>query len=304
MACCFWSLEPGLLGATNDRAATGPKGEVPSASPVPMTAQDWMLRAHDAQSRGLMKPALEHIERAIQLTPQDPKPYYYRAQVYERLRRPNMAEIDMTRVIDLGATNDPGVFMQRGLLRFRLGEFGGCLADFDRYLQARPSKAAELWQRGIAFYYAGRPADGVRQFELHRTVNPNDVENSAWHFLCVAQTSGAEAAKEQWMWVKGDSRIPMAQIQDLMTGKGTAEAVLDAAKAVENRDRRALATFYANLYLALYYGATGRKDLEARYTAAAADEPEPFGMMGDVARLHAAWIAGGKPQPPTSDRLP
>jgi tetratricopeptide (TPR) repeat protein len=192
--------------------------------PAALTAQDWMQRAHDAQSKGLMKPALEHIAKAIEASPQDPKPYYYRAQLLERLRSSSLAEADMTRVIELGGTNDPGVFMQRALLRFRLGEFAGCIADFDRYLKTRPSKAAELWQRGIAFYYAGRPSDGVRQFELHRTVNPNDVENSAWHFVFWPRCRAWGAARQQWMEVKGDSRVPMAQIQELMAGRGTAEA--------------------------------------------------------------------------------
>lgn len=293
-------LLPGLngvaLGAAKPPGATGGTNAAPKPAPVVMTAKDWMQRADDAQSRGLMKPALEHIAKAIELAPQDPKPYYYRAQLYERLRSTTLALADITRVIDLGATNDPGVFMQRGLLLFRLGEFAGCIEDFDRYVKVRPSKSAELWQRGIALFYAGRPADGVRQFELHRTVNPNDVENSAWHFLCLAEVSGVEAARKQWMEVKGDPRVPMAQIQELMAGRGTAESVLEAAGAVQGKDRQAVAMFYAQLYLALYYGATGQKDLEARHAAAAADDPERFGMMGDVARLHAVWVSGGKPK--------
>ena len=37
--------------------------------------------------------------------------------------------------------------------------------------------------------YAGRYQDCREQFESHRTVNPDDVENAAWHFLCVARAS-------------------------------------------------------------------------------------------------------------------
>ena len=54
------------------------------------------------------------------------------------------------------------------------------------------SGAADFWQRGIALYYAGRYQDCREQFESHRTVNPDDVENAAWHFLvcCARRVSG------------------------------------------------------------------------------------------------------------------
>lgn len=52
---------------------------------------------------------------------------------------------------------------------------------FDRVVAARPALEPELWQRGIALYYAGRFTDGRRQFEIHRGANPADVENVAWH---------------------------------------------------------------------------------------------------------------------------
>ncbi len=45
---------------------------------------------------------------------------------------------------------------------------------------AVPGAEPELWQRGLALYYTERFADGQKQFELHKTVNPNDVENRAW----------------------------------------------------------------------------------------------------------------------------
>ncbi|MFM8703883.1 MAG: hypothetical protein ACKOHG_08440, partial [Planctomycetia bacterium] len=65
---------------------------------------------------------------------------------------------------------------------------------FDRLVAAVPMAEPELWQRGLALYYAERFDDGARQFEVHRTVNPNDVENAAWHFLCVARLAGPRAA--------------------------------------------------------------------------------------------------------------
>ena len=61
--------------------------------------------------------------------------------------------------------------------------------------KAVPDEAPYLWQRGIALYYAGRYDDCRRQFESHRSVNPDDVENAAWHFLCVARAESPAKAR-------------------------------------------------------------------------------------------------------------
>ncbi|MCX7414970.1 MAG: hypothetical protein NTY25_00540, partial [Planctomycetia bacterium] len=42
---------------------------------------------------------------------------------------------------------------------------------FDTLVKAQPLCEPDLWQRGLALYYADRFADAQRQFELHRTVN-------------------------------------------------------------------------------------------------------------------------------------
>ena len=82
---------------------------------------------------------------------------------------------------------------------------------FDRLVAAVPAAEPQLWQRGLALYYAGRFADGRKQFEVHRTVNPDDVENAAWHFLCVARLEGVEGARKHFIPIEGDSRVPMKE---------------------------------------------------------------------------------------------
>src|SRR5829696_7549167 len=95
-----------------------------------------------------------------------------------------------------------GVFAQggqavldRAVAEFERGRFASAAAAFDELAAMMPNRSAELWQRGIALYYAGRYADCRRQFESHRTVNPDDVENAAWHFLCVAREQNVQAAR-------------------------------------------------------------------------------------------------------------
>jgi len=157
---------------------------------------------------------------------------------------------------------------------------------FDRLVAASPDLEPELWQRGLALYYADRFTDGRRQFELHRTVNPDDVENPAWHFLCVARLEGMEAARRAILPVGHDRRVPMSQILALFAGRGDAAAVLAAAEQGEGEMRRNQLC-YAHLYLGLHAEALGDAEAARRHITQAAG---PFRMdhfMGRVAVLHA-----------------
>lgn len=157
---------------------------------------------------------------------------------------------------------------------------------FDALVKLRPSAEPELWQRGLALYYAGRFEDGRRQFELHRTVNPDDVENPAWHFLCVARVDGAEAARKMMLPVGDDRRVPMREILAFFGGTGTAEEVLAAAGKGAGETRRNQLC-YAHLYLGLHAEALGDHDAAREHIMQAAG---PFRMehyMGKVAVVHA-----------------
>src|SRR5206468_11707187 len=115
----------------------------------------------------------------------------------------------------------------------RLGKFKQSVADFDKVIELDPAREAYHWQRGISLYYAGEFERGRKQFELHKTVNPDDVENAAWHFLCAAHLSGVQKARQSLIPVTGDARVPMAQLQALFAGKAKPDEVLAAAKAGE-----------------------------------------------------------------------
>ena len=176
------------------------------------------------------------------------------------------------------------VLQLRGEEHFRQARIAESIADFDRQVQLQPDQAAEHWQRGIAYYYAGEYEKGARQFELHQTVNPQDVENAAWHFLCVvrAPKGSVEAARKSLIPVTRDSRVPMAQIQQLFAGNMTPEEVLRAGE-----EAGGTAKFYADLYVGLYYEALDRDDESLRLVARAADNPAARkNYMGDVARVH------------------
>jgi lipoprotein NlpI len=176
----------------------------------------------------------------------------------------------------------PQALYERAVADFEAGRVVESAAGFDALVKLAPSSAPELWQRGIAQYYARRYQDCRTQFELHRTVNPNDVENAAWHFLCVARAESAEKAKAAILPVGPDSRTPMRQIYEMFRGTLAPGMVLKAAGSQSS------AQFYAQLYVGLYFEALRdeRRALE-HITAAAADRfADAGGFMHTVARVH------------------
>lgn len=177
------------------------------------------------------------------------------------------------------------VHVRRGMARFVAGDVPGSLEDFDAAAALEPRIAPQLWQRGISLYYVGRYQDGADQFELHQTVNPSDVENGAWHFLCLAKAQGLEKARKNTLPIGRDGRIPMAEVWSLFRGEGDVEAVMAAAERSGSRD----ALLYGRLYLALYYAALGDDAKEREYAEAAAKDA-PGHYMGSVARVHAKFV--------------
>ena len=184
----------------------------------------------------------------------------------------------------------PEAVYDRAVSDFERGRVAESAEGFDNLIKLVPNAAPGLWQRGIALYYAGRYKDCRAQFELHRTVNPNDVENAVWHFLCVARLESPERAKALLLPVGPDSRVPMREVYDMFKGVKRPEEVLSAA------GRQAPGQFYANLYIGLYNEALGNAALARQYiTAAAADQFAAVGgYMHTVAKVHLGILQSQK----------
>ena len=58
-------------------------------------------------------------------------------------------------------------------------------------MELEPARTAHNWQRGIALATCGDFERAAEQFRVHHQVNPDDVENSAWYFLCVAKSTAS-----------------------------------------------------------------------------------------------------------------
>ena len=259
------------------------------------------IQAADAAlRRGEPAEAIRIATQLLASNPKDPRVLFLRAKGYELARDYPKALADYTAGLQL----DPKVafgYVNRGAVYFRLGRFAESVADFDKGIELLPDERPKLWQRGISLYYAGRYEDGRKQFEVHQTYNPHDVENAAWHFLCVARASGIDKARASLIPIEGDARVPMMQVHALFAGRAKPEDVLAAARAGQpapaELDGR---LFYAHLYLGLYFEAL-RDTKAAREHIYKAAEFKADHYMGDVARVHAQVLRrenaeGAKPK--------
>ncbi len=181
----------------------------------------------------------------------------------------------------------PGEWQRRGEDAFRAGKYKESVEAFDKVLAAMPQEAPHHWQRGISLYYAGRFVECRDQFALHRSVNPEDFENAAFHMLCSARVDGFAKAQKELIPIKADSRQGMHEQYLLWKGQGSANEVLRAAGS--NRT----AQFYANLYLALFEETRGKRNDSKKYAKLANDLAGPDDM-GDVARAHWRELSAGK----------
>jgi lipoprotein NlpI len=184
-----------------------------------------------------------------------------------------------TRAIGFGLET-ADMFNRRGSAYFKAGRIKQSIEDFDRAIEIEPRSEPGHWQRGISHYYAERFEDGRAQFELHQTVNPRDVENGVWHFLCAAKVVGVEEARKQLLPISGDPRVPMTEVYQLFRGQVEPDAVVAAAGTGDQQ------LFYAHLYLGLYFEAMGEEAKAAEHIRKAADEYPVGHYMWEVARVH------------------
>jgi lipoprotein NlpI len=181
--------------------------------------------------------------------------------------------------------DSPQHFFEQAVQLFFEGKPEASAQLFDTLINQQPDLAPRLWQRGLALYYAGRYDDGRRQFELHRTVNPNDVENTAWHYLCVARGTTPDHARTIILPVGHDARLPMQEILALYRGDGTETDVIAAARSGDAGQRRNQLC-YTHLYLGLYAEANGDTVAAKDHMLKAAGPYSMNHYMGRVAKLH------------------
>lgn len=146
--------------------------------------------------------------------------------------------------------HNPQIYVRRGMTHFKLGQIAASIQDFDRAEQLDPQLTPYLWQRGLSYYYADRFAEGVQQFETDLTVNGQDVEETVWRYLCMAQLQDAVTARKGLLPVRNDPRPIMRSVYDLFAGTLTPAELVEIGLQTGSQGK-----FYGSLYAGLYYEA-------------------------------------------------
>lgn len=202
------------------------------------------------------------------------------------------------------APEQADVQQSAGQLLFLSGKVNQSLPCFDKANQLDKSLAPHNWQRGVALGCAGSFEAGAQQFGMHHEVNPDDVENSAWYFLCVAKTKDKAAAEATLIPSRGDRRQPMMSVLKMLQGTLTPDEVLVAAKAnTKEGAERKMAMFYGFLYVGLYYDSIG----EIEKAASALDNSIAIASkdyMGRTAQIYREFRFAKTPSAQPSPAAP
>jgi lipoprotein NlpI len=199
----------------------------------------------------------------------------------------------LTQVMDQPSP-PPLCWYLRGRENFRALHVEESVADFDKYVELEPRAENRLWERGISSYYAGQFGKGAKQFEDYQKFHNQDVENSAWRYLCVARDSGVEKARSTLLPITDDPRVPMMHIYGLYQAKLKPENVLVfAGKDPPNRELENQRLFYAHLYIGLWYEVGGDAN-KAKQHIFAAEKHRIAHYMWDVAHVHAEKLRDGR----------
>ena len=242
--------------------------------------------ARMALQKGSPTKAVELATKAIAAYPKSARAYFVRGQAQGQLRKHAEAIKDFDNASALDKKFAIAV-NERGAEQFKLGNVKEALADFDAFLKDQPDAFENHWRRGIALYYAGRFADGAKQFKAGEKYYEADVENAFWHFLCLARDAGVDKARKQILPVKADARAYMPPVYDMILGKKKPDDVIAAVEKLGSKGADKVEDlFYAHLYVGLYYEAEGKAAESLDHIKVAVEKYEIGHYMWDVAKVH------------------
>jgi len=195
---------------------------------------------------------------------------------------------------------DPRAIMLAADAYLRCGKPRRAVELYDQLIQQQPEILPRLWQRGIALYFAGEYKRAASQFVEHRKVNPHDVENAAWHFLCVVKSDSFATAQQMLLPAPNDPRVPMPEVLEMLKTGETRNVIERIEQIPADAPQRDVPRFYGNLYLGLYADARGDAARARKYLQRAAEDA-PHHYMGDIARLYAKHVEPGSGEPSGED---
>lgn len=259
--------------------------------------EEFIRRSQDAYRHGDHGEALQWASRAVVADQTNYVGYAHRAQLNDAMRRFDAAVVDYSSAYQYNPRNIH-LLRMRAQAHFRAGRVLDAIKDWESYRdrEPQPEKTLKMFQLGIAYAVAGQYEDGRKLFGWFNTVESEDVEAAAWHYLCVARGADADGvakARNSLLEVDNDKRLPMMQINELLKGNIGPSDVFAAAKSGDpSESELKQRLFYSHLYVGVYYLADGRNWLARGHLSRAANTWQPdavmdqtLNYMADVSRV-------------------
>lgn len=248
--------------------------------------EDILNKVRTALKVGDDAAALKASEEAVKLAPKNAQAWFLHGEALARFRKHGEAIRSYEKAHEI----DPKLMLainQRGAERFRKGDVKGSIEDFEAYIKSNPKAYDDHWRYGISLYYAGRFAEGARQFKAGEKAFGDDAENAFFHYLCNARDKGVVKARQEILRIASDSRVPMMKIYSLIQGKAKPDEVIETAeKAKLEGAAKNEALFYAHLYVGLNYEAEGNSAKCAEHLRTAVEKHKIGHYMWDVGNVH------------------
>ncbi len=117
--------------------------------------------------------ALEDLTKALEQQPHFPQALAARASVYLSLDRPASAVEDLNQALQLGLTDDPRVYLNRGLAYFQLDMYELAEQDFLRALEMDSESAAVHFNLGTLYLKLGDNEKALEHLDKSIELDPN-----------------------------------------------------------------------------------------------------------------------------------
>lgn len=117
--------------------------------------------------------ALQDLEAAVRLAPDNPQHLNNRAQAYRMDNRTEEAMVDLNRALELDADLLSARF-NRGAMKFNAGDFEAALADFDHCIAVKPDAAAPYFNRAAIHDAMGKRAAAIADLRHFIEIAPSE----------------------------------------------------------------------------------------------------------------------------------
>lgn len=129
-------------------------------------------RANQRLKKGDYQEAIQDLEQALALAPDQGVLYFERGLAYRRLHDYSRAIEDLTQAIRL-APDLAEAYYNRGLIRFKVKDYRRAVDDFSHALQLKPEFAEAYFNRNLARRKLGNYEGALADYQAALKLNPN-----------------------------------------------------------------------------------------------------------------------------------